>query len=97
MDDLLKSVSAALAQVPHMTVLVVVVYLFLRYMREQRQEFVLMIKALHDDHLMARQATREAVIIQTETMGKLGERIGELAISIGSCPLKNPRPETPKP
>jgi hypothetical protein len=72
-------------QVPSLVVLVIVVWLFLRYMNQQRKDFSNLIGRLHEDHLDARKLTREALADNTEAMREISKAVGVIEDMGRSC------------
>lgn len=71
-----------------LVVLVVVVFLFLKHMRDASREVQVLLHQFHSDHILARKETKEAVDSNTKAMSENTLAIKALAESVRSCPLK---------
>ena len=76
MEKLLTEVGG---QVPSLVVLVVVVWMFLRFMHEMRKEFSETMSSLNQEHINARKITHE--IIERNTLALLSNVEGTQKLS----------------
>lgn len=82
MEELLKSWGA---RVPELGVLVVVVWMFLKFMKEMRTEFSEAMKQLHSDHMTARDTTHEVIERNTEALLSNSKALAIIEESISKC------------
>lgn len=68
MDEILKQ---AAAQLPATVLVIVVVILFLRFIERFMSRQEAFIKQLHDEHVTARQSSRDALIENSEALREL--------------------------
>lgn len=75
-------------QAPALVALLIMLYMLLKYMTEQRKDFTDTFKRLHEEHLEARLNTlRESQTMQA-TLAKLGDAMTAVAVAVTTCPLK---------
>lgn len=75
MSEVLKQ---AAQQTPSLVVLVVVVWMFLRFMDQISARFASEMSALHKDHLDAREQARLALISNSEALSELTKVVAVL-------------------
>ena len=71
METLSKVLEEAAKQVPSLVVLVIVVWLFLKFMHQISNQFTGAMTELHKDHLAAREQSRTAITDNTIALREL--------------------------
>lgn len=80
MDEVLKTITGEMArQAPSLTVLCFIVYFFLRAQKEQYA----LLRDLHEEHLVARGESREAIRENTHSNREVTRAMHELAARAG--------------
>lgn len=71
-----------------LVVLVVIVYVFLKHIKENNAEMRELLKQFHGEHILARKETTDAVEKNTSAMMENTMAVRALAESVRACPLK---------
>ena len=89
MDELLKTVlTKALTQVPDLVVLSAVVVMGLRHLSKRDAQFETFLREVHEQHLDARQQSKEAIQDNTAVTKELSRTITDLRVAVGRVGLR---------